>query len=167
MTPWQLPSANDPELMAVARRISQSIAAAEAIPLDSQRRLLVFRLGNTRLALPLSAVREVVEVPTLLSKVPRAPAALLGIMNLRGRVVAVVDLAQALPATVLPSTVVPVTESSAALGSSRVLLLERRRREMGLLVHEVEGIAEHSSTDGALAVLDPEKVSEAVEALVA
>jgi chemotaxis signal transduction protein len=163
--PWQLPLANDPELMAVARRITESIAAAEATPLDSQRRVLVFRLGQARLALPLKAVREVVELPELLSKVPRAPAALLGIMNLRGRVVAVVDLAQALPASLLPPA--SAAASVPAPGSSRILLLERRRREMGLLVHEVEGIAEQSADEGGLAVLDAEQVSEAVEALVA
>ena len=95
------PPGND--LVALARRIAQAIAVAEATPLESQRRVLVFRVGSLRLGLPLTSIREVVLPPAALSKVPRAPAALLGIMNLRGRVVAVVDLLHALPPGVAPT----------------------------------------------------------------
>jgi purine-binding chemotaxis protein CheW len=165
VTTWNLPSANDPQLMAVARRITQAIADAEATPLEQHRRLLVFRVAGTRLALPLQSIREVVEVPALLSKVPRGPAALLGIMNLRGRVVAVIDLAQTLPASLLDAPA-PVAPATGTPGSSRLLLLERRRREMGLLVQEVEGIEELTTPESSPRVLDPEQVSAAVEALV-
>ncbi|MFN7135178.1 MAG: chemotaxis protein CheW, partial [Myxococcales bacterium] len=54
-------------------------------------RHVVFTAASERYALPLAAVREVV-VPATLSRVPRSPAAVCGIMNLRGRVVTVVDL---------------------------------------------------------------------------
>src|SRR4051794_38869927 len=85
------------ELTELATRLAREIAQAEAAPPESQPRALVFRVGPLFLALPLTAVREVVLPPDRLSKVPRAPASLLGIMNLRGRVVTVVDLAHALP----------------------------------------------------------------------
>lgn len=164
------PSGSDvPDLMEVARQLAQSIARAESTPFDPQRRLLIFQVAGTRLALPLSGIREVVEVPELLSKVPRAPAALLGIMNLRGRVVAVVDLAQTLPASMLgggstsPSPITSPAQGEAA----RILLVERRRREVGLLVHLIEGISESSEVGGTVSVLDPDQVQSAIEALVA
>lgn len=79
-----------------------------------------------RFGVPLSQVRTVV-LPRPLSRVPRAPEPMLGIMNLRGRVVSVVDLAALLGA-----------ERSAAPG--KVLLIDRGRTELGLAVGEVTGI---------------------------
>ena len=58
-------------------------------------RHVVFRLAAERFALPLEAVREVVLPQPPFARVPRASDAVRGVMNLRGRVVAVVDLAAA------------------------------------------------------------------------
>jgi purine-binding chemotaxis protein CheW len=91
-------------------------------------RHVVFRVGGTRYALPLAAVREVVVTPEVFSRVPRAPAAVSGVINLRGRVVTVVDLR-------------PVLGEAAAQGpSGKLLLLDRGRRDLALGVSEVEGI---------------------------
>jgi len=91
-------------------------------------RHVVFRIGSERYGLPLASVREVVP-PATMSLVPRAPAAVRGIMNLRGRVVTVVELARLLD---LPP-------DSPADGG-KVLILDRGRRDLGLLVTGVEGI---------------------------
>lgn len=80
-----------------------------------------------RFAVQLAQVRTVV-VPRPLSLVPRAPPAMLGIMNLRGRVVGVVDLASLLG-------------QPAGRAPGKVLLLDRGRTELGLAVGEVTGIA--------------------------
>lgn len=80
-----------------------------------------------RFAVQLAQVRTVV-MPRPLSRVPRAPAAMLGIMNLRGRVVSVVDLAMLLGQ---PGGKPP----------GKVLLIDRGRTELGLAVGEVTGIA--------------------------
>lgn len=97
-------------------------------------RHVVFWIGSERYGLPLAEVREVVN-PAAMSSVPRAPAAVRGIMNLRGRVVTVVDLAALLgiaaPAQApLAPTVLP----------GKVVLLDRGRRDLGLLVGEVDGV---------------------------
>src|SRR3989442_13968878 len=47
--------------------------------------------GGNRYALPLSAVRRVTEM-TFVSRVPRAPPALLGVMSQQGRGAALIDL---------------------------------------------------------------------------
>jgi purine-binding chemotaxis protein CheW len=100
---------------------------AQAIP---AARMVIFRAGGERFALPLEAVREVVVPQPPFARVPRAGAAVKGGMNLRGRVVAVVELA---PLLGLPPD---------ALGPAQghVLVLERDRRGLGLLVAAVLGV---------------------------
>lgn len=90
---------------------------------------MLFRLEKDRYALPLSAIREVVVAPDSWTRVPRAPRAVKGVMNLRGRVVPVVDLRELLDVPAAPSTAV-----------GRVVLLDRGRRELGLLISDVDGI---------------------------
>src|SRR3954471_12084521 len=92
-------------------------------------RHVVFRLDKDRYALPLSAIREVVVTPERFSRVPRAPSPVKGIMNLRGRVVTVVELAALLRG-----------DAPSAKPGTKVVLLDRGRRELGLLVTEVDGI---------------------------
>ena len=92
-------------------------------------RHVLFSVGGERCGLPLQSVREVVLAPQAFTRVPRAPEVVAGVMNLRGRVVLVVKLGGRL-GTAAPGT--PATE--------RVLLLDRGRRDLGLLVTAVEGI---------------------------
>jgi purine-binding chemotaxis protein CheW len=92
-------------------------------------RHVLFRLEKDRYALPLSAIREVVVAPDSWTRVPRAPRAVKGVMNLRGRVVPVVDLRELLDVPSAPST-----------APGRVVLLDRGRRELGLLISDVDGI---------------------------
>jgi purine-binding chemotaxis protein CheW len=90
-------------------------------------RHVLFRLDKDRYALPLDAVREVVVAPPRFTRVPHAGVAVKGVMTLRGRVVPVVDLAKLLGLNPLE-------------GVGKVVLLEFSRRDLGLLVTEVEGI---------------------------
>ncbi|WP_321891478.1 chemotaxis protein CheW [Paraburkholderia tropica] len=55
-----------------------------------------FHLADTELALPVSALQEVVNHPEALTPVPLAPSYLLGLFNLRGTLIPVVDLRQLL-----------------------------------------------------------------------
>src|SRR5689334_2866449 len=91
-------------------------------------RHVVFRVEKDRYALPLSAIREVVVPPQKFSRVPRAPLAVRGVINLRGRVVTVVEL----------RTLLGLGESTT--GTSKIVLLDRGRRDLGLLVTDVDGI---------------------------
>ncbi len=61
---------------------------------------LTFALGEERFAIPVDLVQEVVE-PGQVTKVPNAPDYMLGIINLRGRVLPLLDtrLKLGLPAT--------------------------------------------------------------------
>ncbi len=57
-----------------------------------ERQYCMFRAGRERFCLPMVDVEEVVEWPAV-TRMPLAPAFLLGIFNLRGSIVAVVDIA--------------------------------------------------------------------------
>lgn len=52
---------------------------------------LVFRLGNDEFALPIEAVVEVAQVPPQITRIPKTPKFLEGVVNLRGEVLPVVD----------------------------------------------------------------------------
>jgi purine-binding chemotaxis protein CheW len=68
---------------------AEPAAAEEQLP---QRQYCVFRAGRERFCLSVLEVEEVVEWPAV-TKVPLAPPFLLGIFNLRGAIVAVIDIA--------------------------------------------------------------------------
>ena len=55
------------------------------------QRFLGFSLGSEQYAMPLPSVREVIAVPEITS-IPQLPSHYLGLMNLRGQVLSVVDL---------------------------------------------------------------------------
>jgi purine-binding chemotaxis protein CheW len=55
---------------------------------------VVFQLGAEHYGLPIAAVDEVVRRPERMTRVPRAPAFLEGVMNLRGRAVPVINQRQ-------------------------------------------------------------------------
>jgi purine-binding chemotaxis protein CheW len=52
---------------------------------------LVFRLGDDEFGLPIDAVVEVAQVPVQITRVPKTPKFLEGVVNLRGEVLPVVD----------------------------------------------------------------------------
>ncbi|MDX6804952.1 chemotaxis protein CheW [Terrihabitans rhizophilus] len=66
-------------------------ASAPSTGTGADRRFLVFRLGDDEFALPVEAVNEVARVPDQITRVPKAPAFLEGIVNRRGEVLPVID----------------------------------------------------------------------------
>ena len=67
----------------------QDIATASTVQDDLQ--LVIFRLGAEEFGVPIMAVQEIVRVPEQLTKVPRTPAFVEGVINLRGAVLPVID----------------------------------------------------------------------------
>ena len=64
--------------------------AVEERPVETQ--YCIFRAGRERFCLPVLDVEEVVEWPTV-TRVPLAPSFLMGVFNLRGSIVPVIDIA--------------------------------------------------------------------------
>ncbi len=89
---------------------------------------VTFRLAGELFALPVTAAQEILRVSTI-TRVPHAPYTVRGIINMRGRVVPVVDFRVRLG--------LPITDVSP---KSRILIASTRNRLLGLLVDEVEQV---------------------------
>lgn len=59
--------------------------------LDDERQFVVFRLMDDEYGVPIQAVQEIVRVPENLTRVPKTPDFIEGVVNLRGSVLPVVD----------------------------------------------------------------------------
>jgi purine-binding chemotaxis protein CheW len=59
---------------------------------DDDEQVVVFRLDKEEFGVPINSVQEIVRVPEELIHVPRAPAFVEGVINLRGSVLPVIDL---------------------------------------------------------------------------
>ena len=92
----------------------------------ADEQFVIFRLDQQDYAIPVSAVREVARPPVRLTPVPKAPAFVDGVMNLRGRVVPIVDLRRRFDLGV-----------SEQAGSGRILMIEVGEVIVGFLVDSV------------------------------
>lgn len=103
------------------------LGQAPAAPAVEERELhlVVFRLEREEYAVPIGLVREVVRVGAV-TRVPQAPANIRGVMNLRGRILPVVEIRARLG--LAPAECTP---------SSRVVVVDVTGRLVGLLVDSV------------------------------
>jgi len=58
---------------------------------DDEEQVVIFSLGGEEFGVPINTVNEIVRVPETLIKVPKAPAFVEGVINLRGAVLPVID----------------------------------------------------------------------------
>lgn len=78
----------EPELE-LTQAEAQDVSAAAPLP---ERQYCIFRAGRERFCLAVLDTEEVVEWPSV-TRVPLGPAFLMGVFNLRGNIVPVVDIA--------------------------------------------------------------------------
>ncbi len=72
--------------------LKQTAIAPESVANETAgERYLCFTLGKEEFAVPLLSVREVIALPEI-TPVPQTPPHFLGIMNLRGQVISVMDM---------------------------------------------------------------------------
>ncbi len=92
-------------------------------------RFVVFRLGDEEFALPISAVDEVARVPDTITRVPKTPKFLEGVINLRGEVLPVVDQRRRFE--------MPKFSGGAA---RRLIVVHTERHRAGLIVDSVSEV---------------------------
>ncbi|MHC5080453.1 MAG: chemotaxis protein CheW [Planctomycetota bacterium] len=109
--------------------------APEAEPEDLIS-LLVFRVGPERFALPVEDVREITRVPPLIARVPRGADFLLGVMNLRGQIVPVLDLRSMLG-----------QPQGGGKATARVVVLRGSEGDLGVLAEVVSGLRDLPASD--------------------
>jgi purine-binding chemotaxis protein CheW len=119
---------DDEEPSAPRRRLLREVIAAR----EGQSDTLVFRVGPERFALDLPAVEEAIELPSV-HHLPEMPAHMLGVFELRGRLVPIYS-----PERVLR---VKLTREAAA-----VLVFRSGDKRIGLAVDDVDDVL---TVDGA------------------
>lgn len=81
-------------LVASAKPLMQAQQELQEDTMKENMQVLVFRLGQDEFAVPVASVSEVVRVPATLTRLPRAPDFVHGVMNLRGKIVPIIDQRQ-------------------------------------------------------------------------
>ncbi|MCW6511551.1 chemotaxis protein CheW [Lichenifustis flavocetrariae] len=59
--------------------------------IDDEEQFVVFRVAEEEYGVPIDAVQEIVRIPDQLTRVPKSPAFVEGVVNLRGAVLPVID----------------------------------------------------------------------------
>ena len=96
--------------------------------MDKHLQIVGLRVGRETLGLPISLVREIVRVPEI-TPVPNAPDHVEGVINLRGKVIAVLDLGKRIGEA-------PVERNA----KSRIVVVEMEDRLAGLLVNSASEV---------------------------
>jgi purine-binding chemotaxis protein CheW len=100
----------------------------------SQKKYLCFNLGKEEFAIPLLTVKEVIGMPDL-TPIPQMPPHFLGMMNLRGNVVTVLDLGTKMGIKPQPSE------------EQSVIILELGELHLGCVVDCVNSVMNLSDED--------------------
>src|ERR1700745_4507114 len=90
--------------------------------MDKELQVVGFRIGRETFGLPIALVREIVRVPDI-TAVPDAPEYMEGVINLRGKIVSVIDLRKRFG-----------IKEAAASRRNRMLVVAHHGRLNGLIV---------------------------------
>jgi purine-binding chemotaxis protein CheW len=112
---------------------------------------LVFRLGDDEFGLPIESVVEVAQVPVQITRVPKAPKFLEGVVNIRGEVLPVVDQRRRFE--------MPKLDKGAA---RRLVVIKTDRHRAGLIVDGVSDVLRIPATS----VEPPPDLTDATSRLV-
>ena len=94
-------------------------------------RFVIFSLGGETYGLPIAAVDEIVRLPDPLTRVPRAPTFVEGVLNFRGHVIPVIDLRRRFD-----------VEDGPIIGRRRVLVTRIGELQAGFIVDAVSEVAD-------------------------
>jgi purine-binding chemotaxis protein CheW len=96
--------------------------------MDKEIQVVGFRIGRETFGLPISIVREIVRVPEITS-VPNAPDYIEGVINLRGRIIPIVDLRKRFG-----------EKSFQPDKKNRIVVVELETRAIGLIVNSASEV---------------------------
>jgi purine-binding chemotaxis protein CheW len=101
----------------------------------SQERFIEFSLGKEDYAIPLLMVREVISIPET-TPIPKAPKHFIGLMNLRGQVISIVDLRTKL-------TITPDANDS----ESAVIIVDFNNINIGIVVDSINKVLAFNTSE--------------------
>jgi len=141
------------EVMQRLTEIGQAANAEqeEATPAGKELIFLVFRLADDEFALPIDTVVEVAHVPEQITRVPRTPKFLEGVVNLRGEVLPIVDQRRRFEMPSLDAT-----------ATRRLVVVRTARHRAGLIV---DGVSDVLRTTAAQ-ISPPPELTDATSRLI-
>lgn len=129
LSPEQLFREDVMQRLAAGHQGQKSQAASAAANSREELIFLVFKLGDDEFGLPIDAVVEVAQLPSQITKVPKAPKFLEGVVNLRGDVLPVVDQRRRFD--------MPALEKAEG---RRLVIIKTDRHRAGLIVDSVSDV---------------------------
>ena len=101
---------------------------AEEAMVTEEVQLVVFSLGREEFAVEVTQVREIMRMEEI-TRMPKTPAYVEGIINLRGQIIAVIDLANRL-----------ILESAERGADTRIIVVEAGEVKVGMIVDSVSEV---------------------------
>ena len=129
LAPEQLFREDVMQRLAAAHRDQKTDAAPIEAARGAELIFLVFKLGDDEFGLPIEAVVEVAQLPSQITKVPKAPKFLEGVVNLRGDVLPVVDQRRRFDMPALANA-----------EGRRLVIIKTDRHRAGLIVDSVSDV---------------------------
>jgi len=121
----------DREVAATSMPETMAAAAAQKAAAEETQKYILFSLSGAKYGMPLSQVLEISRVPKLMP-LPHVPDWLLGVTNLRGDIISVIDLHSFLGLS---------QETRHESGRMCVVRADRQELVTGLMVDRVDGLA--------------------------
>src|SRR5271163_1894392 len=115
--------------------------------MEKELQVVGFRIGRETFGLPISIVREIVRVPEITS-VPNAPDYIEGVINLRGRIIPIVDLRKRFG----QKTFEPDKKN-------RIVVVELEGRAIGLLVNSASEVLRIPPSE----IEEPQRLDQAAD----
>jgi purine-binding chemotaxis protein CheW len=115
--------------LTAGRQANPASEAPSAAPAREELIALVFRLGDDEFGIPIDAVVEVAQVPAQITRIPKTPKFLEGVVNLRGEVLPVVDQRRRFD--------LPKLENNE---TRRLVVIKTERHRAGLIVDSVSDV---------------------------
>src|ERR1700690_946044 len=103
--------------------------------MEKDLQIVGFRIGNETYGVRIGAVREIVRVPEI-TAVPGAPDSVEGVINLRGKIIPVMDLRKRFGHTEITSD-----------KKNRILVVELNNKLLGLIVNAASEVLKVSPAD--------------------
>lgn len=116
------------KISAVPTQQQPTESAAPAAAQQDTQQVIVFLLGEEYYGLPIDQIKEVVATPVI-ARVPMSPDYIRGVANIRGSVLAIVDLEKKFN--------LPVPKNNADSTPAYTLVVESWEHNMGILVRDV------------------------------
>jgi len=114
--------------------VQERVATTDTAVTGDERQLVVFQLGAELYGVEISRVHEIIRLQSV-TKVPRAPSFVEGVINLRGKVIPVVDLRRRFG--------LPTSDHTRA---SRIVVVEIGDQVVGIIVDGVSEVLRVNTT---------------------